>query len=170
MDIERRAADFAAQAHGSIDQRRKFSGEPYINHPRRVAAIVRSVRHTPEMLAAAWLHDVVEDTPVGIEEIRLAFGVTVADLVTELTKATSPADGDRQLRKAMERVRSSQASPAGQTIKVADVIDNVQDVSLMSPKFARVYLPECFELVSALTQAEDALRKRALQVIRQQMS
>jgi hypothetical protein len=40
----------------------------------------------------------------------------------------------------------------------------------MSPKFARVYLPECFELVSALTQAEDALRKRALQVIRQQMS
>ena len=61
-DIISRAARFAKAAHESIDQRRKYSGEPYIVHPKAVAAIVATVTRDEHMISAAWLHDVVEDT------------------------------------------------------------------------------------------------------------
>jgi (p)ppGpp synthase/HD superfamily hydrolase len=80
-ELERCALEFATTAHASINQRRKYTGEPYIVHPIAVAELVRSVPHTPEMIAAAYLHDVVEDTPVTIEEIREEFGPQVAELV-----------------------------------------------------------------------------------------
>ena len=65
-DLEQRALAFARRAHESIDHRRKYTDEPYIVHPIAVAELVKSVPHTPEMVAAAYLHDVVEDTPVTI--------------------------------------------------------------------------------------------------------
>ncbi|VDZ55823.1 bifunctional (p)ppGpp synthetase II/ guanosine-3',5'-bis pyrophosphate 3'-pyrophosphohydrolase [Serratia odorifera] len=58
-----RARRYATKAHAAIDQRRKYTNAPYIVHPQAVVEIVRSVPHTDEMLAAAWLHDTVEDTP-----------------------------------------------------------------------------------------------------------
>ena len=56
-----KADTFADLSHSG--QVRKYTGEPYIVHPREVATLVSTVAHTPEMLAAALLHDVVEDTP-----------------------------------------------------------------------------------------------------------
>jgi (p)ppGpp synthase/HD superfamily hydrolase len=101
-ELERRALEFAIAAHASIDQRRKYTGEPYIVHPIAVAALVRSVPHTPEIIAAAYLHDVVEDTPVTIEEIRAEFGDEVAALVDwghrcvkAARRQTQSAQGDR---------------------------------------------------------------------------
>ncbi len=69
-----RAADFAAQAHGSIDQRRKYTNAPYIDHPRAVAKLVEEAGGDEAMICAAWLHDVVEDTPVTGDEIDERFG------------------------------------------------------------------------------------------------
>lgn len=63
----------ATAAHEGIGQVRKYTGEPYINHPAAVAELVSSVPHTPEMLAAAWLHDTVEDTPITLLDIELNF-------------------------------------------------------------------------------------------------
>ncbi len=75
----RRAAEFAAKAHeGAV---RKGSTIPYIVHPRETAVIVSGITSDPEVIAAAFLHDVIEDSPVGYEEIRAAFGERVADLV-----------------------------------------------------------------------------------------
>ena len=79
-----RAAEFAKAAHEGIDQRRKYTNEPYIVHPQLVAEIVSSVTDDEDMICAAWLHDVVEDTPVTLEEIRnelnLADTLTVPEL------------------------------------------------------------------------------------------
>ena len=55
---------FATAAHAAIGQKRKYSGDDYIVHPQRVAAIVEKHGGTDEMIAAAWLHDTVEDTDV----------------------------------------------------------------------------------------------------------
>ena len=81
--MKERAIQFATEAHG--DQARKYCGSPYITHPIAVAKIVESVEHTEEMVVAAILHDVVEDTPVTIDEIETEFGPVVAELVHFLT-------------------------------------------------------------------------------------
>ncbi len=75
----KRAAEFAAKAHEGAF--RKGSTIPYIVHPRETAVIVAGITDDPEVIAAAFLHDVIEDSPVGYEEIREEFGVRVADLV-----------------------------------------------------------------------------------------
>ena len=69
-DVVIRAAEFARRAHASIDQRRKYTHAPYIVHPKAVADIVAGVTDDPAMIAAAWLHDVVEDTPITIAEVE----------------------------------------------------------------------------------------------------
>ncbi len=75
----RRAAEFAAKAHeGAV---RKGSTIPYIVHPRETAVIVSGITDDPEVIAAALLHDVMEDAHVGYEELRTLFGQRIADLV-----------------------------------------------------------------------------------------
>src|SRR5690606_5402490 len=99
MMIEERARAFATAAHGAINQKRKYSGEDYIVHPIAVAEIVRSVRHTPNMIAAALLHDTVEDTPIELSDINDEFGYDIAELVYWLTDVSKPSDGNRKARK-----------------------------------------------------------------------
>lgn len=88
--MEKEALEFARTAHG--EQQRKYTKEPYIEHPKRVAETVRSVPHTSHMICAAYLHDVVEDTPVDIPEIYRLFGEKVGDLVKELTDVYMKVD------------------------------------------------------------------------------
>ena len=94
-----RARDFALAAHRGVGQLRKYTGEPYEEHLRRVAAIVEEHAGDPEMIAAAWLHDVVEDTPATIEEVERAFGPGVRGLVEALTDMSGPQHGNRAARK-----------------------------------------------------------------------
>ena len=72
-ELETRARLFATAAHAAVGQLRKYTHEPYIVHPAEVASIVKTVAHTEAMIAAAWLHDTVEDTGVSIELIRAEF-------------------------------------------------------------------------------------------------
>ena len=65
---------------------------------------VATVKHTPEMICAAYLHDVVEDTDVTIDEIEREFGDTVANLVYWLTDISKPEDGNRAARKEIDAV------------------------------------------------------------------
>jgi (p)ppGpp synthase/HD superfamily hydrolase len=159
--LAERARAFAERAHASIDQRRKYTNEPYIVHPAAVVKLVRSVPHTEEMLAAAWLHDVVEDTPVTLPRIREEFGFGVMLLVHELTDRSKPEDGNRARRKEIDRLRLAAASPAAQTIKLADLIDNTKDIVANDPEFARVYLVEKRKLLSVLTRGDHELWLRA---------
>ena len=83
-----KALQFATAAHEG--QVRKYTGEPYINHPVEVMRIVKTVSDDPAMHAAALLHDVVEDTDVTIEDIVREFGDDVAQLVDDLTDVSKP--------------------------------------------------------------------------------
>jgi (p)ppGpp synthase/HD superfamily hydrolase len=89
-DLVNKAFSYALAAH--TGQTRKYTGEPYIVHPFAVSLIVQSVPHTPEMVAAALLHDTVEDTGKTIEEIEQLFGKQVASYVGWLTDVSHPQD------------------------------------------------------------------------------
>lgn len=160
--MEEEALRFATEAHG--EQQRKFTDEAYIEHPKRVAGIVKTVPHSTEMICAAYLHDVVEDTPVDIEEIRRKFGEKVADLVLELTdeylKVNYP-QLNRRARKDKEVERQANISKEAKTIKLADVIDNTPDIVKNNPGFGRKYLFEMEKLTRVLVGGDKVLFDRA---------
>ena len=150
-------------AHG--DQKRKYTNDPYIVHPIAVSEIVKTVAHTDEMVAAALLHDVVEDTPVTIDEIKTKFGSKVAELVGWLTDISRPEDGNRKTRKAIDRDHSARAPADAQTIKVADLIHNTQSIEKHDPHFYKVYKEEKIKLLSVLTEADQTLVRIAQQQV-----
>lgn len=156
-DMATRARTFATTAHGSIGQLRKYTGEPYIVHPIAVADIVRSVPHRQEMIAAAYLHDVVEDTPVTIEEIRFHFGNPVAELVDWLTDISQPSDGNRRARKSLDLQHTAEAPPEAKTIKLADLIDNTLTIAKYDPTFWKVYMKEKQALLAVLQEGDPLL-------------
>lgn len=160
--MKEEALEFARKAHG--EQRRKYIEELYIEHPKRVAGLVKTVPHTEEMICAAYLHDVVEDTPVSIQDIQRKFGRKVASLVYELTdefvKENYP-NLNRKERKQKEVARLSTISIEAKTIKLADVIDNTQDILDYDRNFARRYIPEMVALTEALQGGHFKLLLRA---------
>jgi (p)ppGpp synthase/HD superfamily hydrolase len=158
-----RALKFATIAHDG--QKRKYTGAPYIVHPIEVMEIVKSVPHDNEMLAAALLHDVVEDTDVTIEEIVDVFGDDVASLVADLTDVSKPEDGNRKLRKGLDRDHSAKSSARAQTVKLADLISNSADILSNDPKFAKVYLHEKALLLEVLVLGDRFLHSRAASFI-----
>ena len=83
LELIRRAADLAIEGHGSD---RRQSGEPYVRHPIEVATILAKMQLDEETLAGAILHDVIEDTPIGLDRIQDEFGLRVARLVDGVTK------------------------------------------------------------------------------------
>ncbi|EPC03233.1 phosphohydrolase [Litchfieldella anticariensis FP35 = DSM 16096] len=166
-DITERAALFSRAAHQAVGQRRKYTGEPYWRHPMAVAEIVSTVETaTAEMIAAALLHDVLEDTGVTAMDIEECFGQRVAILVQELTdQFTDPEIGNRAHRKALERDRLAEISPEAQTIKYADLIDNTGSIVARDPGFARVYLAEKRQLLERMAGGDQALRRKAWSVL-----
>jgi len=143
---------------GTVGQRRKYTFEPYISHPLAVAGMVATVEQASrEMVAAALLHDVVEDTAGTLEEIEALFGQTVAQYVDWLTVRTTPADGNRAWRMRVEAERLARAPAEVQTIKLADMIDNTRSIVTHDPKFALVYLSEKAHLLVNLTKGDDRL-------------
>lgn len=161
MTIDHDALLFASAAHAAVGQKRKYTGEDYIVHPIAVAEIVATVSDDPRMKAAALLHDVVEDTAVTLDHIRHHFGDWIADRVEELTDVSKPEDGNRKARKALDREHSAAASAEGQTIKVADLIDNTRSIVAHDPDFAVRYMREKRALLDVLTKADPRLREIA---------
>src|ERR1035441_9671620 len=82
---------FAMCAHRN--QRRKYEDAPYVVHCDRVARIVAEYADDPNVIAAAFMHDVLEDTDVTAEEMRRVFGDGIPDLVLEVTDVSRPGDG-----------------------------------------------------------------------------
>ncbi|MGF6608501.1 (p)ppGpp synthase/HD superfamily hydrolase [Paraburkholderia sp. WSM4175] len=154
-----RARAFALGAHAAINQRRKYTGEPYATHLAEVAELVTGVQGaTAEMVAAAWLHDTVEDTAVPLSLIETEFGTGVGRLVGELTAISTPDDGDRATRKALDRAHTAHASADAQTIKAADLISNLRTVEVRDSEFAAIYMREKRLLLDVLTRADERLR------------
>ncbi len=160
-DLIERAKDYATMAHQRIDQRRKYSKQPYEVHLQAVATLVAGVTDDEEAIAAAWLHDTVEDTPATLEDIEENFGQSVAELVEELTDVSKPSDGNRAKRKALDRSYLAQASPRAKTVKLADLIDNCRDIARHDKRFAKVYLVEMGALLEVLGDGDEKLYQQA---------
>ncbi len=142
-----RARLFAMKAHDSIGHKRRYTNEPYHVHPARVASLLQDILAAEELIAAAWMHDVLEDVApknaaYDANAIRQEFGDHVLKLVLEVTDVSKPSDGNRAMRKSIDRVHLAQASNEGKTIKLADLIDNIIDISKHDPHFARVFKKE----------------------------
>lgn len=159
------AKAFAVDSHRRIDHRRKYSQQPYEVHLKAVAELVASVNDDPATIAAAWLHDIVEDTEVTLDDVRDKFGAQVALLVHELTDVSRPGDGNRATRKAIDRDHLAAASTCGQTIKLADLCDNALDITGGDQKFARVYLREMQDLLEVLVAGHPKLMKKAKDIL-----
>lgn len=157
------ALRFATQAHNG--QVRKYTGEPYIVHPIAVADMVRSVDLDDEVIAAALLHDVVEDCDVAIEEISERFGARVAQFVNEVTNRSTPGDGNRKARTALDRAHVWKASPEAKSIRLADMIDNTRSIIPRDPSFARVYLKEIELALPGLSEGDPSLWSRVRKII-----
>lgn len=155
------AQNFARQKH--TGQKRKYTGEPYINHCRSVANQVAMVTTNEDMISAAWLHDTLEDTETTAMELEELFGPRVAKLVGELTDHyTSPSHGNRAERKQKECERLSKISPEAQTIKLADLIDNTKSIVERDLEFAKVYLKEKENVLKVLTKGDSGLYEMAM--------
>lgn len=158
-----RARALAERAHKG--QVRKYTGEPYILHPAEVAGLIVSVDLPLGVIAAAWLHDVVEDCGTTREQIAQEVGEGVAALVMEVTDVSKPTDGNRAKRKAMDRDHLANASPEGQSIKLADIISNTTSIVERDPDFAKVYLREKRELLPLLRRGHPLLWAAAAHVV-----
>ena len=157
----------AIRAHEG--QRRKYTGEPYSTHPIGVSKIIEIIPdHTPEMVAAALLHDVVEDTPVTFSEIKDTFGTTVAEYVHYCTNVSEQGDGNRAFRKKMDADHFALGPYESQTIKVADLIHNSMSIIPNDPKFFhKAYKYEKQYLLDVLTKANPILKSQAQSMLDQ---
>lgn len=164
IDLVKHASEYATRAHQRIDHRRKYSKQPYHVHLEAVAKLVATVSDNPETLAAAWLHDTVEDTPATLDDIEAEFGKPVAELVEELTDISKPGDGNRARRKEIDRKHLAQASRHAKTVKLADLIDNCKDITRHDPRFARIYLGEMALLLDVLKAGDAALMDQARKI------
>ncbi len=132
LDLLHKAIDIARSSHAGVLRK---SGEPYFFHPLRVAHL--AARHWMDFssIIAAILHDVVEDTPVTLSEVEMAFGAEVALLVNGLTKA----DDEKLSREALkEKTYRKQLLAAIEDVRVLclkfwDRIDNLQTISALNP-------------------------------------
>ena len=126
----RAAFELAATAHGS--QRRK-TGEPYILHPIEVARIcVEEIKLGPTAAVCALLHDVVEDTPVKIKEIRTQFGDKIAYIVDGLTKLDGLHESESPQAENISKVLKAMLSDVRVVlIKMADRLHNLRTIKGM---------------------------------------
>ena len=131
MDPVLRAARFAAAKHR--DQRRKNGDIPYINHPIRVASTlwVDGEVRDGTTLAAALLHDTIEDTDTTREELEQEFGAEITSVVLEVTDDKSQSKTDR---KRAQIAHGPHVTVAARHVKLADKIDNLRDLADRPPR------------------------------------
>ncbi len=158
-DAERKliekAYTFAKNAHGDILRK---SGEPYITHPLAVTGILAELRMDAEVLAAALLHDVVEDTNITLQDIEKEFGLGVARLVDGVTKVeqlpTEIQKTGRERNKEAEFLRKTFLAMGSDIrvilIKLADRLHNMRTLGYLSPERQKRMALETLEIFAPL--------------------
>ena len=162
MQLVIRALHFAAQKHST--QRRKDAAEsPYINHPVALLDLLANeVGITDsDVLAAAALHDTIEDTGTTVAELSAIFGDRIAGIVMELTDDKSLHKDDR---KRLQIEHAHKKSPAAARVKFADKICNVRDMAASPPaawtlQRRRDYFDWAKAVVDGLPEVDAKLRE-----------
>jgi (p)ppGpp synthase/HD superfamily hydrolase len=152
----------AMAAHGAVGQRRKYTNAPYWVHCREVAGLVGEHVDDGLLVAAAWMHDTIEDTKLTAEDLSAMFPERTVLWVLEVTDVAKPIDGNREARSTINREHLARASPGGKTIKLADLISNTASIIEFDLAFAKVYLEEKRLLLPVLRGGNEALYNRAV--------
>jgi (p)ppGpp synthase/HD superfamily hydrolase len=144
-DIELKAKTLAVDAH----KNQKYGVHPYATHLADVVARVKTITQDPEIIAAAWLHDIVEDTDVTLEQIKQQFGDNVANIVWAVT-----GRGENRKEKMANAIAKIAQTPGSELVKSADRLSNVS-ASLPSglannPKKLKMYRDEHKDLSPVL--------------------
>lgn len=171
MELITKAYKLAEESHG--DQRR-VSGIPYILHPTSVACILAELGMDTESICGALLHDVVEDTPVKLDEIAKGFGKDVAKLIDGVTKISKIPYSTREQQQA-ENIRKMLIAMADDIrviiIKLADRLHNMRTMDCMPEQKRRdkslenmqVFAPIAHRL--GIKTIKDELEDRSLQYL-----
>jgi GTP pyrophosphokinase len=137
------------------------SGEPYFTHCVAVAQILADMRLDAEAIAAALLHDIVEDTPVTLEDLRTEFGANVATMVAGVTKlknlpinvegkSRNNRNADRELEYIRKMLLTMGDDVRVVLIKLADRLHNMRTLGFMSPERQRAIAQETMDIFAPL--------------------
>lgn len=150
IELVKRAYYCAEEAHG---EQRRTSGELYITHPLAVAKILASMHMDHHSLAAAMLHDVLEDTGVGKEVLAEEFGDTVAELVDGVSKLTHIEFSSREEKQArnFEKMAIAMSKDIRVIIvKLADRLHNMRTLGPLKPEKRRRIAKETLEIYARI--------------------
>ena len=150
MEMLRKAYETAAKAHG--DQRRR-SGEPYISHPLSVAALLVEMGMDSESVAAALLHDVVEDTDVKLDSLKSEFGPDVAHLVdgvTKLTRISFSSVEEQQAENLRKMLLAMSQDVRVMLVKLCDRLHNMRTADAWPPQKRRDKALETMEVYAPI--------------------
>lgn len=158
-------------------QKRKYTGEPYIEHPKAVARIINdymtnfddiplfafSPLDFARMKSAAYLHDVVEDTKATYNQIEKICDKETKQLVYYVTDESNPKDGNRKERKQKYLQKILESPYDAKCLKIADILSNLRTLAKVGKEydkdFAIMYLKEKEEIAVNLIQLKE--RKRS---------
>lgn len=143
-----RAYEVAADSH---KEQLRRSGDPYISHPVAVAGILAELGMTAPTLAAALLHDTVEDTPYSLESLREDFGDEIARLVDGVTKLDNVKYGDASTAETVRKMVVAMARDIRVlVIKLADRLHNMRTMKYMPPDKQEFKSRETLEIYAPL--------------------
>jgi (p)ppGpp synthase/HD superfamily hydrolase len=161
-DLITRAQAFAHAAHDAVKQVRKYDGTPYWTHTDAVAGIVAAYGGTETEIAAAHLHDTLEDTETTFGQLEREFGTEIALIVHELTDLYTPQnypDLNRMERKVLEAARLATIGKSAKKIKLADLYNNTNSIVQHDPGFAVTYIKEKARVLPNLVDGDPDLFK-----------
>lgn len=121
-----KAIVFATRAHQGTERRGK--GFPYIVHPLEAMTIVATITNEPDLLAAAVLHDTVEDTDVTLDELRQEFGEHIASLVADETDVKHTPDGKKLTWKERKQRDMDNLRAASREVKIVAIGDKLSNM------------------------------------------
>ena len=168
----KQALQYATQAHAG---QTRSGGDPYIGHPVRVAQIVQQYKQSHNidaLIAAAYLHDTIEDTDTTHEALHDLFGGLVASLVLELT---SDLEEIKRVGKKeyLAKKMAHDMSSYGLVIKLADRLDNVKDIATAkSPAWRTRYRAETEHIMDYLEKNRvlSDTHKKLIELIRHKLA
>ncbi len=169
MTLILKAAQAAAEAHRG-QARTGQPQTPYIVHPARVAGLAACLPDTSEeLVAAAFLHDVVEDTALTVDDLLRDFPEQVVQYVLALTE-TPPTPGmSRTERKRHDRERLLAAPRGVQQVKLCDIFDNLRDSPSLSQREQHLYYQDVADWLQALVPLHPVFGQRVQRALSDQV-
>jgi (p)ppGpp synthase/HD superfamily hydrolase len=177
MDLKEKARKVAKEQHGN--KRRKYGEkELYYNHPFGVAERLEEFdeyRINENIIAAAYLHDTIEDTPMDYEALKAQFNEKIAELVRELTSDSSKYNSNKEDSKYLAKAKYltdkiNKMSKEARIIKLADRENNVSSLSECSVSFAHRYAKETEYILTHLDFEPNKSEKKLIALIREHIT